>query len=261
MTSCVTILGCGHSGGVPLIGNEWGVCDPTEPRNRRTRSSIYIEHDGRGLVIDTGPDFRNQINNNNINKIDSVLYTHYHADHTFGIKDVRVWSLRHGFKMPIFATSETFADLKIRFKHLFHEISPFYPVMFDPRELTPDQMYVPVDIGGFPLTLIEQDHKTCTSLGVRMGNFAYSTDLINLNERSITALKGIDTWVLDCARYNQPATVHGNLDMVFRLNKQVCARQVFLTHMPPTMDYRTLLSELPDGYTPAYDGLQIDIKM
>jgi phosphoribosyl 1,2-cyclic phosphate phosphodiesterase len=261
MSTRVTILGCGHSGGTPLIGNEWGACDPAEPRNRRSRPSIYVQHGEKGLVIDTGPDFRNQINLNNIKKIDAVLYTHYHMDHTLGIDDLRVWCLRRGLKMPIYGTSETFAEMRENYRYQFEQKSEFYPTVFQPHELSPADLYAPLHLAGIPLTIFEQDHKTCTSLGIRIGNFAYSTDLVDLGMRSIDVLRGIDTWVLDCARYSEPATVHGNLDMVFRLNRAVGAKMVYLTHMPPTMDYRTLLSELPDGYAPAYDGLQIDVSV
>lgn len=262
MSTSVTILGCGSSLGTPLIGNDWMACDPNEPRNRRTRPSIIIEHDGVALVIDTGPDFREQINRENIKRIDAVLYTHYHADHTTSMDDLRGWCRRHDIKMPVYAIPETLDILRVRFDYLIEQqMADLYPILINAYELKPSDLYTPIRLGGVPVTVIEQDHGTCTSLGVRIGNFAYSTDMLRLGDRAIETLRGIDTWVVDAAAYNRTPTVHADLETVYALNDKIGARQVYLTHMPPIMDYQTLLRELRPGYTPAHDGLKIDVAV
>jgi phosphoribosyl 1,2-cyclic phosphate phosphodiesterase len=257
MTTRVTILGCGGSLAVPMAGNEWLSCDPAEPRNRRTRPSILIEQGGNALVIDTGPDFYEQTNRCNIKRIDAVLYTHYHADHTLGMDDLRGWCRRRNITMPVYATDETFADLKARFDYLL--VTPsneaLYPIVLNTHILGPAELYTPMKLGGVGVTLFEQDHGSCTSLGVRIGNFAYSTDMLRLPERSIRVLQGVENWVVDGAAYNNPETVHAGLSTVYALNERVGATNVYITHMPAYMDYQTLCRELPKGYAPAYDGL------
>jgi phosphoribosyl 1,2-cyclic phosphate phosphodiesterase len=262
MTSRLTILGCGHSGGTPLIGNYWGACDPKEPKNRRTRPSVMLQHDDMTLIIDTGADFRDQVNKSNISKIDAVLYTHYHADHTFGLDDLRLWCRFRNIKMPVYALDETANYMRQRFDYaLTNEMDQSYPIVINMFDLKPSDIYNPIRIGGVPITVFLQDHKTCISLGVRFGNVAYSTDMVRLEARSIAALQGIDTWIVDAAAYNGTPFVHADLKTVYALNEKIGARQVYLTHMPPTMDYKTLCKELPKGYAPAYDGLVIDVKL
>lgn len=260
MNATVTVLGCGHSAGSPLIGNDWIACDASEPRNQRTRASIHIQMNDASLIIDTGPDFRNQINRQKINKIDAVLYTHYHADHTGGMDDLRHWCRRRKLEaFPLYMNDETYQVLRQRYDYLIEkEMDVFYPLLLKPHVLTPEQLYREVHLAGIPLTLFEQDHKTCTSIGVRVGNVAYSTDMLNLPERSIESLHGIDTWIVDAAAYKGEAFVHANLDIVFALNERIGARQLYLTHMPPTMDYHTLINELPPGCEPAYDSLMVE---
>ena len=262
MSTRVTVLGCGGSLAVPLIGNDWGACDPAEPRNRRTRPSIMIEQGENVLVIDTGPDFYEQANRCNIKRIDAVVYTHYHSDHVLGMDDLRGWCRRRNIEMPVYATDETFDELKSRFGYLLvanPKNEALYPIVLKTHTLTADQLYQPIEIGGVRVTLFEQDHGSCTSLGVRIGNFAYSTDMLRLPEPSIRVLKGVENWLVDGAAYNNPETVHAGLSTVYELNREIGAKNVYITHMPLYMDYQTLINELPPGYAPAYDGLTFDV--
>jgi phosphoribosyl 1,2-cyclic phosphate phosphodiesterase len=261
MTSRLLVMGCGHSHGVPLAGNDWVNTDPNEPRNRRTRASVVLQHDGCTLVIDTGPDFREQTIAHKIKQIDAVLYTHYHADHVHGIEDVRGWALRRNLTMPIYTHAETMDILKSRFDYVFVEKSPIYPVRLQPFVLKPSDLYQPIRIAGVPITVFEQDHVTCTSLGVRFGNVGYSTDMFDLPARSVQVLRGIDTWVVDGGSYGLKPIVHADLETVMRLNEKIGAKKLYLTHLSARLDYRTLAKELPKGYKPAHDGLSIKVTV
>lgn len=261
----ITVLGCGNAAGVPSIGNHWGQCDPTEPRNRRTRASIAVQSDSSALVVDTGPDFKFQINANNIENIDAVLYSHAHSDHVNGIDDLRVLRLRHKKVIPVYGNAETLADIMRRFDYMFSEIDPegLYPQVCAVHELSQTHMGRVMDVEGIPVIPFVQSHGSAgITLGFRFGNLAYSTDMQTLDQAAIETIRGVDTWIVDAGAYKMPHNfVHATLRQVFELNEQVQARQVYLTHMPSFMDYRTLMSELPAGYAPAYDGLVIDAEV
>ncbi len=258
-TAKVTILGCGGSAGVPAVGNYWGKCDPSEPKNLRTRSSIAVQTSDTTLIIDTGADFRNQLNRENINHIDAVLYTHYHGDHINGIEDVRILAFLNNDQMPVYASEETFKDLEHRFLHLFKggASEKYYPPALEPHICKSQEK-----IGDIGFTTWQQDHGTCNSTGYRFGDFGYSVDIYNLDETAIQALKGIKKWVVDGAGYHQTDnSVHANLEKIYALNKEIRAEQVILTSLTLAQDYQTVLSETPDKYTPAYDGLSFEITL
>ncbi len=259
MKAKVTILGCGNSTGVPAIGNIWGACDPSEPKNRRRRASIAVQSDTTTIIIDTGPDFREQANEVNIKAIDAVLYTHAHSDHVAGIDELRVITFRQKKQTKIYGNAWSIADLRKRYEYLFsgnnHEL---YPVVVEPRVI--NDFGMPVTIGDITFTPFEQDHGTCSTVGYRFGDFAYSTDMLTLNDAAIGALRGIKTWLVDAAAYKDPHNkVHACVNEVIRLNGQIRAQQVWLTSLSLPMDYKTLRDELPDGCAPAYDGLTLEI--
>ena len=258
----VTVLGCGASAGVPSVGNHWGNCDPAEPKNRRRRPSIAVRSETTTLVVDTGPDFREQMNAIDIKWIDGVLYTHAHGDHVAGMDDLRPLRMRKKKLIDIYAMPETMAELRRRFTYIFDQEDEIYPEIVIPHEILPADYGQPTTIGDITLIPFDQDHGTRRSLGFRFGNFAYSTDMIRLGAESLQTLRGIDIWIVDGAGYRMERNfVHATIADVIRLNETVGARQVYLTHMTPLMDYATLRSELPDGYAPAYDGLKFDIIM
>jgi phosphoribosyl 1,2-cyclic phosphate phosphodiesterase len=257
----LTILGCGNSAGTPAMGNYWGACDPKEPKNNRTRASIAVRSETMTLLIDTSPDLRLQANREGISQIDAIIFTHNHSDHVHGIDEIRNLNQRLGGMItPIYATAETMADIHQRFGYLFFEHEKIYPAVLMPNILMPETMNRPITIGDITLTPFLQDHGTCISLGFRFGDVAYSTDMVRLPPESIETLKGVKTWIVDAAGYKMERNiVHSTLQNVFDLNKEIKAEQVYLTHMGPNMDYQTLLKELPEGYKPAYDGLEIEL--
>ena len=259
----IVILGCGGSAGVPMLGGpdgagDWGLCDPAEPRNRRTRSSIVIESDsGRRLLVDTGPELREQLLANRIGRIDALLYSHAHADHVAGLDEVR--SLNRIVDRPIeaFATRAALDEIGQRFAYAFRPWSPpgfFRPVMVA-REIRAGQT---VTIQGLAIQPFEQTHGRSITLGLRVGRFGYSTDVVQLDRHALSILKGVDTWVVDCfQRAAHPA--HADLAMVRNWAEQLGVRRTILTHMGTDMDWAWMAQNLPPGIEAAFDGMQLRV--
>ncbi len=260
MKAKLTILGCGNSTGVPAIGNYWGSCDPAEPKNNRLRSSILLQTETTSIVVDTGPDFRQQLNRENVQMLDAALYSHAHSDHINGIDELRVISYRRKSLVPIYGNAQTLAELKNCFGYLFEENKHrTYPPIVDPVEIEYGKVCKIGDIEFIPL---EQDHGTCKSVGYRFGDTAYCVDVKNLDQAAITALKGIKTLIIDATGYKMTNNkVHANLDNIYTFNEQIGAEQVYLTSLTLKMDYQKLLEELPEGFEPAYDGLGLSVKI
>lgn len=246
----VTILGCGTSGGVPVIPGFWGSCDPSNPKNRRQRSSIHIEEGDTSLVIDTTPDFRNQIIANNIKHLDAVFYTHDHADHVHGIDDLRGFFHAQHRPVPIYADEHTLSLIKHRFDYVFISQSG-YPAIASANEILG-----PVQFGNIKMIPFVQGHGAGKSLGYRFGDFAYSTDLNYLDDTAFNVLEGVKVWIVDALRYD-PHPTHAHLDMTLEWIEKVQPEKAILTHLAWQMDYEELMARTPDGVEPAYDGMQI----
>lgn len=265
MTYKITILGCGNAAGTPAIGNYWGDCDPSEPRNRRLRASLAVQSAKTTLIVDTGPDFRHQLNRVDINDVDAAIYTHAHSDHISGIDDLRMFFFRRGnTPIPIYGSVSAMENMRGRFDYVFDggkgSAEKFYVPFVHANEIEKNQMCKTMTIGDIEFTPFEQDHTTCTSLGFRFNDFAYSTDMLNLCDESIEALQGIKIWLVDGAGHKKTNnTVHASFQDIIALNERIGAEKVYFTHLTPFMDYQTMMDELPDGYEPAYDGLVFDV--
>jgi phosphoribosyl 1,2-cyclic phosphate phosphodiesterase len=257
----VILLGCGASAGVPMIGGadgggDWGACDPAEPRNRRTRSSLLIESgQGGRLLVDTSPELRMQLLACRVPRVDAILYTHAHADHITGIDDVRILNRIVGRPIEALATRRTLDELERRFAYAFRPWQPpgFFRPVLEAREIEPDQT---VATAGMELRLIGQDHGFGPTLGLRIGNFAYSTDVVRLDEAAFAALSGVDTWVVGCFG-RAPHPTHAHVDLVLSWAARVGARRTVLTHMGTDLDWAWLVARLPRGVEPGYDGLAL----
>ncbi len=252
----VTILGCGTSSGVPRIGNDWGACDPTEPRNRRRRASVLIEHDGTTIVIDTGPDFRAQMLDAKVTRLDAVLLTHDHADHTHGIDDLRQFFHLSREPVACFASAATWAVIEPRFAYIFAG-TKFYPATAIAHPL-PQVLTV----GGMTITVFDQIHGAVISTGVRIDAggraFAYSTDVKELPDSAYAALERLDLWVVDALR-EAPHPTHSHLAQTLAWVVTHAPARAVLTHMDQSMDFATLAATLPTGVEPGFDGLAIDL--
>ena len=254
------VLGCGNAAGTPSIGNQWGDCDPQEPKNRRTRCSGLIRSPETTVLIDFGPDIHQQLTREEITQIDAVLLTHDHGDHVNGIDDLRTLAYRNKGPIPLYGQEKYLSRLEShRFPYAYGKNvdSDIYQAFLENKYLQ-DKNFTICDI---PVIWFEQDHGTCFSTGYRIGDFAYSTDMRDLDEKAIETLKGIRTWVVDGGAYfSDYNPVHASINTIYRLNEKIGASQVFITHMPRHMDYRTVLRELEDGYEPAYDGLTLSVN-
>ncbi|TNE38411.1 MAG: MBL fold metallo-hydrolase [Alphaproteobacteria bacterium] len=248
----VTILGCGTSGGVPRIGNEWGACDPKEPRNRRRRCSILVRNKETQVLIDTSPDIREQLLDADIKDLDGVVWTHEHADQCHGIDELRVLAIRKRARVDVWGDKKTLDILTRRFDYCFEQLNgnPY------PAILKQHLIEGPFSIGDIDFIPFDQDHGSITSLGFRMGPIGYSNDLVNLDDAAFEILDGVDTWIVDAMRYT-PHPTHVNLETALKWIERLKPRRAVLTNMHVDLDYRTLLKELPEGVEPAYDGMVI----
>jgi phosphoribosyl 1,2-cyclic phosphate phosphodiesterase len=249
----VRILGCGTSSGVPRIGPDWGSCDPAEPRNRRRRQSILIEHEGTRVLVDSGPDLREQLIDAGIDRVDAVLWTHDHADHTAGIDDLR--QLNRNAPIPGFAFQPTAAVLQQRFAYIFRG-GQGYPAVCALGELGPD-----LTIGSLRIRTAAQPHGAVSSAGLRFedgrASIGYATDFKGLTPEMRTLYQGVDLWIVDTLR-RWPHPTHPCLDDVVGWHSELAIGRTLTVHMDHSMDYASLLAELPDGIEPGYDGLEVD---
>ena len=250
----VRILGCGTSSGVPRIGNDWGACDPNEPRNRRLRSSILIESAGETLLVDCGPDLREQLNAANIDRVDRVIITHDHADHCHGIDDLRQVAQNLRQAVPFHARGDVLDRLRARFRYAF-DGNQDYPATLEPQVLA-DRM----KFGKTRLTFVDQPHGTMTSLGMRIDeegkSLVYAIDFHDLTPDMAAMYDSADVWISDCLRV-RPHPSHAHLDAVLGWARDLNVGQLWLTHLDNSMDYATLRASLPDWAAPAHDGQEI----
>ncbi|MFD1623109.1 MBL fold metallo-hydrolase [Azospirillum griseum] len=254
----VTVLGSGGSRGVPAIGPDgWGRCDPANPKNRRMRPSVLVERAGVAVLVDTSPDLRQQILDNGFDRLDAVLWTHQHADHAHGIDELRELCRMMHAPIDAYGRDDHLRDIEIRFPYCFEALKPGYP--YYRPVLNVQRITGPFEVKGLPVTPFEQDHGFMTTLGFRFDRFAYSTDVVRLDEAAFAALAGIDTWIVDCGRLEPPYPVHAHLALTLSWIERVQPRRAYLTHMDNSMDYDHLRRILPAGVEPAYDGMVIEV--
>jgi phosphoribosyl 1,2-cyclic phosphate phosphodiesterase len=253
----VRLLGTGPSQGVPGIGEGWGACDPAEPRNRRARSACLIEApDGTRLLVDAGPDIRAQLLAAGVDRLDAILVTHAHADHIAGLDEMRAVNRAMGRALPLYADAATLADLVRRFDYCFRPATAgFYRPALVPHEVAPGQA---LRVGALEAELLDQDHRVTRSLGLRVGGFAYTTDVAEFPPESLARLGGLDTWVVGCFR-RAPHPVHADLATVLAWRAALAPRRMVLTHMASSLDYATLRDELPEGVEPGFDGMELEV--
>ena len=264
MTLRFTILGCGASPGVPRIDGNWGACDPANPRNRRRRCAMLVErfagNKRTAVLVDTGPDLREQIIDAGLDWLDGVLYTHDHADHTHGIDDLRILAYRGRRRIDLYFDSVTGAILQRRFDYCFMTPqSSTYPPIVKAHVIQAGEAVVVNGPGGAIEAMpFVQHHGDINSLGFRFGGLAYSSDVHDLPEASLPHLAGLDVWIVDALRYT-PHPSHFSVEQAVGWIERVRPKRAILTHMHMDLDYETLRRELPAGVEPAYDGMGFEL--
>lgn len=261
MSLRLTILGCGSSGGVPRLGGLWGDCDPSNPKNTRTRCSILVERVGPDgvttVLIDTSPDMRSQLLRAKVGRLDAVLYTHSHADHVHGIDDLRMIVFNMRKRVPVYADGPTQDALLSRFGYAFvqPEGSP-YPAILELRSLEGD---VTIEGAGGPLTFrpFEVNHGSIDALGFRIDDVAYLPDVATIPDDAWGALEGLECWIVDALR-REPHPTHSHLSQTLEWITRVAPKSAVLTNMHIDLDYEVLRGETPDHIQPAYDGMVLE---
>lgn len=260
MSLRVTLLGTGPSQGVPAVGGadgrgNWGECDPAEPRNRRRRTSALIEAEGTRLLVDAGPDLRQQLLDNAIAGFDAVLLTHAHADHIAGLDELRGVNRATGHVLPVLATEATLREVQDRFGYAFRPATPgFFRPALEGRVVAPGET---IRLGGLEVELFDQDHVVMRTLGLRIGRFAYTTDVLHFPPESFERLRGLDTWVVDCMT-SGTNPVHAGLAQVLDWVAELRPRRTILTHQGDRMDFARVTARLPAGVEMGVDGLVIE---
>lgn len=259
-----TMLGCGSSPGTPRLNGDWGACDPNNAKNTRRRASLLIERfDERGnatvVVVDTGPDFRMQMIDASVSHLDAVLYTHPHADHIHGIDDLRTYVVDNHALMDIYANRLTLDRLHEAFGYCFATPKGSnYPPILRAHEIDADH---PITISGpggdIIIQPLPQIHGDIESLGFRIGNVAYCTDVSAFPERSPERLQNLDVLIIDALQYRTHVS-HFSLAQALDWIEQLQPKRAILTHMHIPLDYETVLRETPDHVEPGFDGLRFE---
>ncbi len=260
-----TVLGCGSSPGVPRIHGDWGACDPKNPKNTRLRCSLLVEKFGPGgvttIVIDTSPDFRQQMLAAGVQSLDAVLYTHPHADHVHGIDDLRQYVLLQRSRMPVYADRPTLDHLHQSFSYCFIAAEgSMYPPICKSHEINAGEKFT-VDGPGGPIDIlpIKQSHGPIHSLAFRIGTFCYSSDVSDLSLQSAKMLEDLDVWIVDALQYREHIS-HFSLAQALKWIERLTPKRAILTHMHIPLDYETVLNETPAHVEPAFDGLVIEME-
>lgn len=250
----IRILGCGTSTGVPKIGNDWGRCDPEEPRNFRLRTSILVESRNTRFLVDCGPDLRQQLLAAQVGHIEGVIVTHAHGDHCHGIDELRPVSQAIGTPVPVYARTHVIDELRERFAYAFAQ-SDFYRPIVRAEKLGDE-----LSFGAARARFVDQPHGRTSSVGMRFDeddrSVSYAVDFSDLTDDMCALYEHSDVWIADCLT-TQPHPTHMHLDRLLSCARDLHVGQLYLVHMGNGLDYRTLIAELPDWAAPAYDGLEI----
>jgi phosphoribosyl 1,2-cyclic phosphate phosphodiesterase len=263
LSRTLTILGCGSSGGVPRVAQGWGACDPANPRNRRRRCSILIEQsEGQGattVLVDTSPDLREQLLGAGVTRLDGVLMTHSHADHTHGIDDVRPLFIASRRRIDVHMDEATSKVVRRAFPYLFEtSAGSLYPALLNEKRLTRGEICAIEGPGGVIEAMpFELPHGEINALGFRFGDLAYTPDLNAVGDESLRFVENLDMWIIDALRY-KPHPSHLSLDEALAWIDRMRPRRAIVTNLHTDLDYEDLRRRLPENVEPAYDGMRIE---
>jgi phosphoribosyl 1,2-cyclic phosphate phosphodiesterase len=260
----LTIMGCGSSAGVPRVAQGWGACDPSNPKNRRRRCAVHVERRGIAgateIVVDLGPDIREQLIARAVHHIDAVLLTHAHADHIHGIDDIRPVVMETRKLVPVYMDAYTAHEVKAKFGYIFETPagSQYPPLLREHRLVAGEKVHVDGPGGPVEALPILFRHGEIDALGFRFGNVAYSPDVSDIPEASQALLEGLDIWIIDALRYKRHPS-HLTVDEALRWIDRLKPRRAILTNLHTDLDYDRLAAELPPHITPAWDGMRVEL--
>ena len=251
----VTVLGSGTSHGVPMIGCGCDVCTSSDPRDRRTRPSIAVELNTGIILVDTAPELRLQAVANQLCRVDAVLFTHTHADHTHGIDDLRIYNARQGVSLPLYGSPASMRDIRSRFDYIFTatQIGGGVP-MLDLHPVTG-----PFEVLDHTVVPVEVLHGYLPVYGFRFGRFAYVTDCSTIPPSSMEVLTDLDVLILDGLRH-KPHPTHFNIEQALAVIEELRPRMAYLTHLTHDVSHERVSRELPPGVELAYDGLSFSVR-
>lgn len=249
----ITILGSGTSTGVPMVGCDCPVCSSTDLRDKRTRASLLIRHNGRTILVDTSSDLRQQALRERVEKIDAVFFTHAHADHVNGIDDLRGFYFLHKEVIPCYASRNSLDTLQAGFAYIFHEQeNSGYTPLLEAHEAS-----APFELFGLQVTPVPLLHGLTTSLGYRVGAFAYLTDCSAIPDSSLPLLEGVELLIIDGLRWTGHP-FHYNIDGAIAATGSLKAARVILTHLTHEVSHSEG-GKLPPGFEFAFDGMEFDM--
>ena len=257
----ITLLGCGTSVGVPCLGRAgWGLCDPNEPKNRRQRCALLVQSETTTVLVDAGPDIRNQLLPLDIPRLDGLLITHTHSDHVAGLDDLRVYYWPDKKEIDMYATQTHGSDVIARMPYMFQKKkeSPSYFVPpLKHHEIAAGQS---LNIGDIKIDVLHQDHGTTFSLGFIFNNLCgYSTDVKDMPEENFSKLASLPLWIVETLRETEHQA-HAHYALTFSWIERVKPKQAVLTHLGLEADYQTLLARCPEGVEPGYDGMAFELN-
>lgn len=254
MTTKLTFLGTGTSQGVPMIGCGCEVCLSKDPRDQRLRSSVLVEHEGLTILVDAGPDFRQQMLRAGVSHLDAIILTHNHKDHTGGLDDIRAFNYLEKKASQIYCEKYVEDSLRMEYSYAFEEIK--YPGAPEWDVHVIDEK--PFCINGVEIIPIRGMHYKLPVLGFRFGNIAYCTDMNHIPEEEFSKLEGLDHFIINTVRYGKHIS-HFSLEEAVATAQKVGAKHSWLTHLSHQLPcYTDLAAELPESILPAYDGLTIE---
>jgi phosphoribosyl 1,2-cyclic phosphate phosphodiesterase len=248
----VTVLGSGASLGVPVVGCDCSVCKSDSPYNKRTRSSILFTKDNKNILVDFGLDVRNQLLSANVKTLECAILTHDHADHVSGIDDLRVFRRERDSALPIYTDAHTADVISDRYRYMMHEDH------IEPRKL--EDFECRMELAGIDIQFFRQNHRNIDSLGIRIGDFVYSNDVIKYYDESHKYMENVEVLLLDCIDLVS-TDAHFGLDDILKVVERYKPKQTYLVNMSHAIDYFEIQKQLPDNIKPSYDGMNFLVKI
>jgi len=258
ITGQLVFLGTGTSHGVPLIGCGCATCISSNTKNRRTRCAVVAGLPEGNLLIDTPPELRLQLIQQGLGLVHAVAYTHAHADHLFGLDDLRIFPRYLGHCLPVYCEAEVEAQIRRSFAYIFDPVVANYPAGGIPRIEFQPITDAPFAVLGARIVPIPLLHGRFRSLGYRIGDVAYCTDVKEIPPASMALLQGLDVLILDCLRL-EPHVTHLSLDEALEVSRKLAPRRTLLTHLCHQLEHEATTATLPPGVELAYDGLTIPL--